>query len=58
MDVVILDDSRLIIDGSIREKQLQGKTDDFEKIECLIIKNQDLTTLKGFPDLPNLKKVK
>lgn len=35
-----------------------GLTEEFEKLEVLSLINVGLTTLKGFPALPNLRKVR
>lgn len=40
-----------------RSTQISGLTDDFKALESLSLINVGLTTLKGFPDLPNLKKL-
>jgi len=40
-----------------RSTQISGLTDDFKALESLSLINVGLTTLKGFPNLPNLKKV-
>ena len=36
---------------------VEGLTDDFTNLESLSLINVGLTTLKGFPKLPNLRKV-
>ena len=40
-----------------RATQIEGLTDEFRNLESLSLINVGLTTLKGFPNLPNLKKV-
>jgi acidic leucine-rich nuclear phosphoprotein 32 family protein A/C/D len=40
-----------------RSTQIEGLTDDFASLEILSLINVGLTTLKGFPNLPNLRKV-
>lgn len=40
-----------------RAQTLDGLTDDFSSLETLSLNNVGLTTLKGFPNLANLKKV-
>lgn len=40
-----------------RATQIEGLTDDFQNLETLSLINIGLTTLKGFPNLPNLKKL-
>lgn len=40
-----------------RATQIEGLTDDFQSLETLSLINIGLTTLKGFPNLPNLKKL-
>jgi acidic leucine-rich nuclear phosphoprotein 32 family member A/C/D len=40
-----------------RAQQLDGLSDEFISLEILSLNNVGLTTLKGFPKLPNLKKV-
>ncbi|CAF0875233.1 unnamed protein product [Brachionus calyciflorus] len=42
---------------SCRAQQLDGLTDDFQNLEILSLINVGLTSLKGFPKLPNLKKL-
>ncbi len=43
---------------SCRAQQLEGLSDEFENLEILSLINVGLTTLKGFPILPKLRKVK
>lgn len=40
-----------------RATQVEGLTDEFKNLESLSMINVGLTTLKGFPALPNLKKL-
>jgi len=40
-----------------RATQVSGLTDDFKNLLSLSLINVGLTTLKGFPNLPNLQKV-
>lgn len=40
-----------------RATQIAGLTDEFKSLETLSLINVGLTTLKGFPSLPNLKKL-
>merc|ERR1711893_178740 len=40
-----------------RATQIEGLTDDFVNLESLSLINVGLTTLKGFPNLPNLRKL-
>lgn len=40
-----------------RSTQIIGLTDEFVNLECLSLINVGLITLKGFPKLPNLKKL-
>lgn len=40
-----------------RSTQISGLTEDFKALESLSLINVGLTTLKGFPNLPNLKKL-
>ena len=40
-----------------RSTQILGLTDEFVKLEVLSLDSVGLTTLKGFPTLPSLKKV-
>lgn len=40
-----------------RSKDIEGLTDEFTNLETLSLINVGLTTLKGFPKLPNLKKL-
>jgi Leucine-rich repeat (LRR) protein len=40
-----------------RATQIDGLTDDFKNLESLSLINVGLTTLKGFPNLPNLRKL-
>lgn len=40
-----------------RATQIEGLTDDFANLEILSLINVGLTTLKGFPNLPNLSKL-
>lgn len=40
-----------------RATNIEGLTDDFTNLESLSLINVGLTTLKGFPKLPNLRKV-
>jgi len=40
-----------------RATQIEGLTDDFTSLESLSLINVGLTTLKGFPNLPNLRKL-
>jgi len=42
---------------SCRAQQFDGLTDDFQSLEILSLINVGLTSLKGFPKLPNLKKL-
>jgi len=48
---------KLIIDGDCRAQQLEGLTDEFESLEYLVVSNIGLSTLKGFPNLTNLKQL-
>ena len=41
-----------------RALQVEGLTDDYVNLESLSLINVGLTTLKGFPNLPNLAKVR
>ena len=40
-----------------RATQIEGLSDDFRNLESLGLINVGLTTLKGFPNLPSLKRV-
>lgn len=40
-----------------RSPNILGLTDEFVNLETLSLSNVGLTSLKGFPKLPNLKKV-
>uniref|UniRef100_A0A915K9B2 U2A'/phosphoprotein 32 family A C-terminal domain-containing protein n=1 Tax=Romanomermis culicivorax TaxID=13658 RepID=A0A915K9B2_ROMCU len=40
-----------------RAPQLEGLTDEFKELEMLSLINVGLTSLKGFPSLPNLKRL-
>jgi len=40
-----------------RATQIEGLTEDFKALESLSLINVGLTTLKGFPSLPNLRKL-
>ena len=40
-----------------RATQIEGLTDEFKNLESLSLINVGLTTLKGFPSLPSLRKV-
>lgn len=40
-----------------RATQIEGLTDEYENLETLSLINVGLTTLKGFPKLPKLKKL-
>ena len=40
-----------------RSQQIDGLTDEFTALESLSIINAGLTMLKGFPKIPNLRKV-
>jgi len=40
-----------------RTTQIEGLTDDFKNLDTLSLINVGLTTLKGFPSLPNLEKL-
>lgn len=40
-----------------RATNIEGLTDEFTNLESLSLINVGLTTLKGFPKLPNLRKV-
>ena len=40
-----------------RSTQIAGLTEEFKALESLSLINVGLTTLKGFPSLPNLQKV-
>ena len=42
---------------SCRGQQIDGLTDEFKSLEALSLINVGLTTLKGFPNLPSLKRV-
>jgi len=48
--------TELILDNC-RASQISGLTDDFVNLETLSLINVGLTTLKGFPKLPKLKKL-
>lgn len=48
--------TELILDNC-RSTSIVGLTDDFTALETLSLINVGLTTLKGFPTLPNLKKL-
>jgi len=37
--------------------QITGLTDQYTNLETLTLSNNGLTSLKGFPNLPNLRKV-
>lgn len=41
-----------------RATNIEGLTDEFTNLESLSLINVGLTTLKGFPKLPNLRKVR
>lgn len=43
---------------SARSTNIQGLTDEFKNLTSLSLNNVGLTTLKGFPSLPKLKKVR
>jgi len=38
--------------------QITGLTEQYSNLETLTLSNNGLTSLKGFPNLPNLRKVK
>ena len=40
-----------------RATQIEGLSDEYENLESLSLINVGLTTLKGFPKLPKLKKL-
>ena len=40
-----------------RATNIEGLTEEFTNLESLSLINVGLTTLKGFPKLPNLRKV-
>ena len=40
-----------------RATQIEGLTDEFTNLTTLSLINVGLTTLKGFPNLPSLRKV-
>ena len=40
-----------------RATQIEGLSDEFKNLEALSLINVGLTTLKGFPALPKLRKV-
>jgi len=40
-----------------RSSQIEGLTDEFKELEILSLINVGLTSLKGFPTLPNLKRL-
>jgi len=42
---------------SCNSTQITGLTDKYSKLETLTLSNNELTSLKGFPNLPNLRKV-
>ena len=42
---------------SCRAQHLEGLTDEFKSLEILSLINVGLTSLKGFPKLPALRKV-
>ena len=42
---------------SCDSSQITGLTDQYTKLETLMLSNNGLTSLKGFPNLPNLRKV-
>ena len=46
----------LILDNT-RSTQIEGLTDEYIALESLSLINVGLTSLKGFPKLPNLQKV-
>ncbi|XP_054712733.1 acidic leucine-rich nuclear phosphoprotein 32 family member A-like [Uloborus diversus] len=46
----------LVLDNC-RSTSVEGLTEDFVNLECLSLINVGLTNLKGFPKLPNLKKL-
>jgi len=42
---------------SCQASQISGITDEFVNLQTLSMTNNELTSLKGFPKLPNLRKV-
>jgi len=42
---------------SCEATQITGLTDQYTNLETLTLSNNGLTSLKGFPNLPNLRKV-
>lgn len=42
---------------SCDSSQITGLTDQYTNLETLTLSNNGLTSLKGFPNLPNLRKV-
>jgi len=42
---------------SCEASQIAGLTDQYTNLETLTLSNNGLTSLKGFPNLPNLRKV-
>lgn len=42
---------------SCKASQISGITDEFINLQTLSMTNNELTSLKGFPKLPNLRKV-
>ena len=57
MAFFILQVTELNLD-SARSTNIQGLTDEFKNLTSLSLNNVGLTTLKGFPSLPKLKKVR
>ena len=47
----------LILDNT-HATQIEGLTDEYTALESLSLINVGLTSLKGFPKLPNLRKVR
>ena len=53
---LVLQVKDLILDNT-RSTQIEGLTDEYIALESLSLINVGLTSLKGFPRLPNLQKV-
>lgn len=56
-DLFLLQIKELVLDNC-RSTQIMGLTSEFVSLESLSLINVGLTSLKGFPKLPSLKKVR
>ena len=55
-DCLLLQVEELNLD-SCDASQITGLTEQYTNLETLTLSNNGLTSLKGFPNLPNLRKV-